>query len=581
MVSKTYSGNIEDVSNQVEAQPNEKEEDFAGDPFSSSGDVTSREKKVKGHNLRSRFIDCSYKTKGVYNTVKLHEVAKIADRYLVSDRIAAAIATATLIDFKIISKDEQLLIVDPNKVRRSRKRVREAQINEINYDDIQGLYFDGRKDQTLEFNGSVPKKKRKIEHISLLQQPGSFYLGHKSVSDGCAVSIGNAVDELLQEKSIPVSKINVIGCDGTVVNTGVDGGIVRFLELKWKKTLHWVICMLHLNELPLRALITKLDGATSGSKSYSGEIGKRLTNCEILNTVKFVTLKFEPNVPNLSSISNTLSSDQKYLFDMCTAISKGFVSEKLALRSPGALNHSRWTTTANRCLRLYVSDPKPSDTLKSIVQYIMFVYAPMMFQMKYKPSIVFGAVHLANMIQLSRFLPINERQIVEESIQNNGYFSHPEHITLAMLNDDDKKIRVKGWRSILTARQSGNGSRVFAVPPINFKCRSYITLSNTKNADNDPPILREIAVTQENIEYLSSAKILEHDFGSFLKTIPIHTQAVERSVKLIKEASEMVGSEAAREGLTVNRIASRNIMPKFDSKQDYNISKSFLSKLSV
>ena len=38
--------------------------------------------------------------------------------------------------------------------------------------------------------------------------------------------------------------------------------------------------------------------------------------------------------------------------------------------------HSRWLTTANRILRLYVSTDKPSQALKIIIEYIMKVYAP-------------------------------------------------------------------------------------------------------------------------------------------------------------------------------------------------------------
>lgn len=97
-----------------------------------------------GINLRSRFIECSYHTAQSYNTVKLVEVPKVADRYHVGDRAAAIIATAGLIDFKLISPENKLLIIDRNKVRHSRKRVREIQINQL-FDNIQGLYLDGRK----------------------------------------------------------------------------------------------------------------------------------------------------------------------------------------------------------------------------------------------------------------------------------------------------------------------------------------------------------------------------------------------------------------------------------------------------
>ena len=58
-----------------------------------------------------------------------------------------------------------------------------------------------------------------------------------------------------------------IGCDGTNVNTGALGGVIRLLELKLGRALQWFVCTLHCNEtneLPLRHLIQHLDGGTQG-----------------------------------------------------------------------------------------------------------------------------------------------------------------------------------------------------------------------------------------------------------------------------------------------------------------------------
>ena len=64
--------------------------------------------------------------------------------------------------------------------------------------------------------------------------------------------------DLLQRKGI------AIGCDGTNVNSGVKGGVIRLLELELGRPLQWLICLLHANELPLRHLLQKLDGVTHG-----------------------------------------------------------------------------------------------------------------------------------------------------------------------------------------------------------------------------------------------------------------------------------------------------------------------------
>lgn len=42
----------------------------------------------------------------------------------------------------------------------------------------------------------------KEEHISFFQQPGSFFIGHKSVENSAADTIVAVIETLLEEKSI-------------------------------------------------------------------------------------------------------------------------------------------------------------------------------------------------------------------------------------------------------------------------------------------------------------------------------------------------------------------------------------------
>src|SRR6218665_830835 len=93
-----------------------------------------------------------------------------------------------------------------------------------------------------------------------------------------------------------------------------------------------------------------------GPRGFSGSIGKRL----VTRSEQCVSL-FEP-VQLTEQLSNVdpkeLSTDQRYLMEICNSISIGECGVDLAMRNPGCLNHSRWLTTANRILRLYVSDKK-------------------------------------------------------------------------------------------------------------------------------------------------------------------------------------------------------------------------------
>lgn len=58
-----------------------------------------------------------------YNTVPL-SVAIEAERYKVRDRPTAAVATATLLDFRFITPDDKRFVIDRYKVRRARQKLR-------------------------------------------------------------------------------------------------------------------------------------------------------------------------------------------------------------------------------------------------------------------------------------------------------------------------------------------------------------------------------------------------------------------------------------------------------------------------
>ena len=80
---------------------------------------------------------------------KLPKLAKICDRYGTTDRIGAAIATAVMEDFRIVTKDDPSNVIDQYKVRRERAASRVNVSDEGNAaHGIQTLYFDGRKDKT-------------------------------------------------------------------------------------------------------------------------------------------------------------------------------------------------------------------------------------------------------------------------------------------------------------------------------------------------------------------------------------------------------------------------------------------------
>ena len=213
----------------------------------------------------------------------------------------------------------------------------------------------------------------------------------------------------------------------------------------------------------------KLDGGTQRPDVFSGIIGKTLKTCEQMPVVHYSAIMFE-NCPSLDGAD--LSTDQRYLYHMCHAVSSGQCSPDLALQKPGPIVHSRWLTTANRLLRLYVATEYPSDTLQILVTYVIKVYAPMWFHIKPKPLCSDGARHIWRLIKYSRYLTPELREIVDPVIQRNGYFGHSENILLAMVTEDRQHIRELAHRRIIAARcehPSSTRIRQFRVPTLNLE----------------------------------------------------------------------------------------------------------------
>lgn len=511
------------------------------------------------------------------NDIDFKKTALLSMRYNVSERAAAAITTGVMQDLGLVSESDKTLVSDRYKMRRARLSVSkdlklEKDLDVSNEKNI-GIYFDGRHDDTL----LKEKKGNKMfghtvkeDHYSLIHEPGSSYIGHVSPISGKAVDISECIFKFLKEEiSNNIDNISAVGCDGTVVNTGHKGGTIRLLELKFKRPLQWFICLLHFNELPLRALFESIDGPTSGPKSFSGPLGKMLKDCENLTVTNF-----EPIICNLPEIDpKILSKDQKYLYEICQAVNSGVCPEDLKNRLPGPLNHARWLTAANRLLRLYVTFEKPDDNLKGLVNFICKVYAPSWFEIKIKHSVKDGARHLYNYIRLTRDLPEDYIKIIDPVIARNAYFAHPENILLSMLTDEDAEIRKLAVQRILESRQeigyyTENTVRKFKVPPINFEAENYTEMIDWTAIEISPPPVFDYFEETELQEMLDANEIpFLWEFTNF----PCHTQAVERLVKLVTQASSKVFGFENRDALIRSTLHSRSEMPVFESKKDFHV----------
>ena len=104
-------------------------------------------------------LPCFSKSILQQNRVTLKELAMFCERYEVSDRANAAIASATLKAFGIVTEEDKRYVVDRSKLRRERQRYREEIRNKEQelFELVDSIFVDGRKDATMtivEVNGN-------------------------------------------------------------------------------------------------------------------------------------------------------------------------------------------------------------------------------------------------------------------------------------------------------------------------------------------------------------------------------------------------------------------------------------------
>lgn len=264
-----------------------------------------------------------------------------------------------------------------------------------------------------------------------------------------------------------------------------------------------------------------------------------------------------------------LSVDERYLYEISFAVSSGVCSTTLANKQPGPIHHARWLTKANRVLREYVSNEKPSKNLIDVATYIMRVYVPTYFNVKYKPSCTHGSIHFFNVIKYSEYLPPRYLNIVKQVWKDNSYFANSENILLAMIFDANPTIRQMGYKKILKSRDESDQEfgvvREYLIPRILYDCENYYELIDWDLGFTEPPFTLSKSYDEIRMLYECSGIITDN-----ITEIPCHTQATERHIKAVTQVSTSVASQERREGMVLSAIASRQKRQKFDSKQDFN-----------
>ena len=303
--------------------------------------------------------------------------------------------------------------------------------------------------------------------------------------DGTGYKIVTSVYSAIKDTALD-PKWNIVGSDGIAVMTGKNKGFIASLETSTGRPLQWATCLFHLNELPLRDVFQNLDGATFGPNFFSGPIGRQLNGA--ISDWKVVKFKSIPNpkfpvIPN--SLVDDLSSDQYYAYRIFSAVMLGSVDANLEFLEVGELNHSRWLTLGCRILRFNVAQEKPTSNLNTLAKFLITVYFPCWFQIKFNNKVTEGPKNYLNILtQVMGFSNKIIQDIAVAVLQRNAYFAHHENILLAMLADNDHNVRLLAVNKILTVRVSKKNLdnvvsdeevdvRKFIMPIINTNAKIY------------------------------------------------------------------------------------------------------------
>ncbi|GBN06570.1 hypothetical protein AVEN_13858-1 [Araneus ventricosus] len=248
--------------NHTQATPNAEYVDYEDEETDCSSDISEvilnlNTYKPSTSNRLISLIDPKHKqltpfvAKSSQMRLGLPSTPVVGDRYGVSDR---ALTSSVLHDVGLLTSNNSDLVVDENKLRREKAKIRKEAyqaLSEAQALTLKGLYFDGCKDSILIEERVDTKRytrKAKKEHLCLTEELGSRYITHLSPSFGTAKQISATIIGYFEGITRYLSQLLAIGCDGTSVNTGWKSGVIRRLELKLRKPLQWVICLPHFNE---------------------------------------------------------------------------------------------------------------------------------------------------------------------------------------------------------------------------------------------------------------------------------------------------------------------------------------------
>ena len=153
---------------------------------------------------------------------------------------------------------------------------------------------------------------------------------------------------------------------------------------------------------------------------------------------------------------DSLSSDQRLLYEYTVGISRSKVHPRFASWKIGPLNQARWLTLAIRLMCLWTRGAYPqnlSAKLYSLINFIVNVYAICWFDIKKKTNkFHHQQIYIYNMIDRIRKQPIEVQRITSKNLQCNAFALLPENVLFSVVKFDESEVREEGIKRILAIR---------------------------------------------------------------------------------------------------------------------------------
>ena len=131
-----------------------------------------------------------------------------------------------------------------------------------------------------------------------------------------------------------------------------------------------------------------------------------------------------------------------------------------------------------------------------------------------------------------------------------------------MAADQDPEVRGQAVLAIQRCRQQPQEEvRPYRLPAMNFSADSLTELVDWQTElVTEPPLT--MALSDEEVTAIQSAPLE-------VAAYPVHTVAVERTVKAVTEAAAAVVGEERRHGFICSRLRHRQLLPNIVSKRSW------------